>query len=801
MKRKQSVKSIFSMLMVFALVVGLIPAIPAEAAKKVTVKKVTVSSSLSGSTKTVVVAKGKKVKLSTSVTVTPNKSANKKVTYKSQDTKIATVTSKGVVKGVKAGSTKVTVTSKTDTKKKATIAVKVKSGAVTKVTLNKKTATLNVGDSDTLKATVKAAKGADKTIAWKTSNKKVATVSKKGVVKAVGAGSATITAQAIDGSGKKATYKVTVKDPIFLTSVAVLNAQSVTFSLNKAFALDPTAVTIMQKTYANGTYRAPLTIDNMSTTDNVNYTVVLNNDSLISENRYVQVSIPSLTGNVKAMEVMYTEPATAYTKDTVSSWDVNKYKSEDFYFNEGDGYSSYSITNLPAGLTAESKIDSNGRSVLRVKGTPTTAGATVAVLSAIDELGNTLTRNVYFVIGSDASVVAAATPTYGVSVGDKIQYSNRIYARGGSGSYRYQVLDAGGVATTKANEYLSGNYVYADIAMPGQYNVVVRVSDILDDTKRYDVVVPYTIAQGISVGGAITDAMGNKIASGVEIEFKNKNKANRYPIDTSASPDYETGVYSAVLVAGTYDITASYSGGASDHVNATRYLYNQSLATTQTGFDIQLPLYKVMFTGMDDNKSATWYYDHESMGRGDTIYVKAGNYALETSEWTIRETDETTGTSAWNTYKYEASVSVVNTGVQVGAVKKLVDSKPAPTPAAPNPGAGLDVRGTVQIGVQNVYAVSGSDDNDESRYTYYSFIAPTTGYYYFWSIGTTDVSSQLVNGDGEQLVYGDDELDDAQFYYSYYCTAGTTYYVGMHSYEGVPVNTNLNISTTPHPNY
>ena len=55
--------------------------VPTSAAKKVNVKKVTVESSISGDKKTVYVAKGKSVKLSTTVTVTPNKKANKKVKY------------------------------------------------------------------------------------------------------------------------------------------------------------------------------------------------------------------------------------------------------------------------------------------------------------------------------------------------------------------------------------------------------------------------------------------------------------------------------------------------------------------------------------------------------------------------------------------------------------------------------------------------------------------------------------------------------------------------------------------------
>lgn len=83
-------------------------------AKKASVKKVTASAP---SGKNVYVAKGKKVKITTTVKVKPNKKANKKVTYKSANKKIATVSAKGVVKGVKAGKTKIMITSKEEQEK------------------------------------------------------------------------------------------------------------------------------------------------------------------------------------------------------------------------------------------------------------------------------------------------------------------------------------------------------------------------------------------------------------------------------------------------------------------------------------------------------------------------------------------------------------------------------------------------------------------------------------------------------------------------------------------------------------
>ena len=99
--------------------------------------------------------------------------------------------------------------SKADKKKKCTITVTVGT-PVTKVKLNKTKSTMTVGKKQTLKATVTPKKASSRAVVWKSSNTKIATVSSKGVVKAKKAGTATITATAKDGSGKKAACKITV---------------------------------------------------------------------------------------------------------------------------------------------------------------------------------------------------------------------------------------------------------------------------------------------------------------------------------------------------------------------------------------------------------------------------------------------------------------------------------------------------------------------------------------------------------------------------------------------------------------
>ena len=81
---------------------------------------------------------------------------------------------------------------------------------VSQITLNKAEASISVGNSETLTATVAPENAANKALTWASSNEDVATVAPDGTVTAVKAGAATITATAADGSGKSAVCKVTV---------------------------------------------------------------------------------------------------------------------------------------------------------------------------------------------------------------------------------------------------------------------------------------------------------------------------------------------------------------------------------------------------------------------------------------------------------------------------------------------------------------------------------------------------------------------------------------------------------------
>lgn len=121
-----------------------------------------------------------------------------KVTFKSSNKKVATINSKGVITGKKAGKAVITVKVGKYTKK---LTVKVKKPSFKLV---KSSAKLKKGKKTTIK--VKAAPVSK--VTYKTSNKKVATVNSKGVVTAKKKGTAKITVKC---NGITRTFKVTVK--------------------------------------------------------------------------------------------------------------------------------------------------------------------------------------------------------------------------------------------------------------------------------------------------------------------------------------------------------------------------------------------------------------------------------------------------------------------------------------------------------------------------------------------------------------------------------------------------------------
>ena len=145
-------------------------------------------------------------------TISPANASDQQFSWDVEDTEIASVyghtSETKTVTALKEGQTQITVTVGGQTAS-CTVTVTPRTISVESITLNKTQLSMVKGATETLAATVLPTTATDKAVTWKSSDTAVATV-ENGVVTAVAAGNATITATA---GGKTAICAVTVTNP------------------------------------------------------------------------------------------------------------------------------------------------------------------------------------------------------------------------------------------------------------------------------------------------------------------------------------------------------------------------------------------------------------------------------------------------------------------------------------------------------------------------------------------------------------------------------------------------------------
>ena len=169
-------------------------------------------------------------------TIYPSNATDKSVTWSSSNTSVATV-SNGLVTAISTGTSTITV--KTSNNKTATcyVTVNPKNIAVTSVELNKSSATIEVGDTLNLTATIYPSNATDKSVTWSSSNTSVATVS-NGLVTAISTGTSTITVKT--SNNKTAACCVTVKNEEILPTAIYLSKSTVELNEGESITLTTT---------------------------------------------------------------------------------------------------------------------------------------------------------------------------------------------------------------------------------------------------------------------------------------------------------------------------------------------------------------------------------------------------------------------------------------------------------------------------------------------------------------------------------------------------------------------------------
>ena len=139
------------------------------------------------------------------------------VVWRTSNAGVAAVSSEGLVSGVSAGTAIITAISAADTTKRATSLFTVRNSVL--VSVSPTAATIDVGATRTLVATVTSESGLSTAVTWRTSNPSVASVSATGMVSGVAAGTADVIAIAVADTTQRATSTITVVPVVRSVSV------------------------------------------------------------------------------------------------------------------------------------------------------------------------------------------------------------------------------------------------------------------------------------------------------------------------------------------------------------------------------------------------------------------------------------------------------------------------------------------------------------------------------------------------------------------------------------------------------
>lgn len=142
------------------------------------------------------------------LTIDPKNASDPEVEWKSANEGIATVNERGIIKGISGGTTMITVVA-VENEKVTNYCIVTVLEQVTEITIQEE-AEVGVGKKLKLEATVSGEKATNKNVTWSTSNKKIAKVDEKGVVRGVKVGTCIIKVTAADGSGVYAECELTV---------------------------------------------------------------------------------------------------------------------------------------------------------------------------------------------------------------------------------------------------------------------------------------------------------------------------------------------------------------------------------------------------------------------------------------------------------------------------------------------------------------------------------------------------------------------------------------------------------------
>lgn len=628
-----------------------------------------------------------------------------------------------------------------------------------KVKLNKSKITLTVGKTAKLKV-----KNTKKKVKWSSSKKSVATVSKKGKIRAKKAGKTTITAKV---GKKKLTCKVTVKAkkssatkaptptktpvstpstdtpvvtptkaPILVSSVTIENQQQIQVILGSKQKLTKKNFTVKLKKNAGGTFQRELKISHVLSTDNTRYSIMLKEDSYLTIGDYVEVTISDLMGtNIYAKELFY-DKTNDYTTNEVYHYGITDNLEKTIQL-DGMGYFSIEKVELPEGLQYTAKVDVFGDTTITITGTPTQTGVYEKKIVYKDELGSTYTKNIVWLISSEDTLVAWCAPHYGTfKSGDYRITNNKFYVYGGSGQYNYELSD-NDLLLSKNDKWINKTFTEA-----GNYEISFGVTDANNPELKTNFVWKVSLPQASQISVKLLDAEGNIIENMPrDVTLINQDEGTLYGLEyrhfeRTADTLYLWGID------GTYDIYIEMYGFA-------MYYNDYKMQGKNAKLNITLPLYPVV-TGPFNYalSNVSWKNkDNELCGTGNKLYLTEGFHQLQGSTQT-----------GFVKHLLQFICDVTPGENNVASITKTDKSAIVGTLTAETP---------AQITVEYI----------ETKYI--TFVAPETATYQFTASGARNMNAQIRDENNNVVMNQTGGVSTTELTFRQELEAGKTYQVGV----------------------
>lgn len=646
-----------------------------------------------------------------------------------------------------------------------------------KPVLSKKKLTLSVGESKTLKV-----KNTKKKVKWSSGKKSVASVSKKGRVKAKKKGTAVITAKVAKTKLKcrvtvkaKASKKNTAQNTkpsnpsnntpnkntqdqtkgVSITSFRILNSTMVEVVLSEAQQLPASAFTVMMKEYSSGKYNHKCAVTKISTSDQKVYTLTIDNEDCFGKGFTVKISVTTMTGELSNEAVYSGKSSGSYTSEETYTYEVgDKVKEYCFLETETAGYINVKSVQVPDGITYHyEKSDTDGY-CLTFSGQPTKAGIYPYQIQYEDELGCRYTYKTTWIIGDKNTLLASMEDSYLLYTKSKVSLAlGEVKVAGGSGSYTFEVTKDSDSGAYIDEEYYSD---FADVAAfvgfrnrtPGDKTVYVKVTDANDSSKSFIIKWQIHVKNTVRAVWTVLDSAGQPYQQGDSLYFYANDKTN-YPSQFYAQYDEVKNQWIADVIEGTYQV-GMYTGTSS-------LLFEMNHVVTkdeEVTFTLK-NMYPIEITSVEDISELVWYDEEneKTLGSGDLLYLPKGTYSLEGSQ--ISGLDYITA---------DVSFEVIDSKVTVEAknVKKTSMLRGEITTSQP---VSVSLKGTGTYG-----------------YDYYKFVPAESGEYSFYADSSYDTQGILLNDSYEIIAENDDGDIDENFKIDYKCEAGKTYYIGIRAY-------------------